>query len=95
MNELNTHGLNKNHNATLENRKRLLLSGVTDVDSFNENQMLIFTELGELLIKGKNLHINEMNVETGDFSIEGDIWAIIYGDKDKNQRLGFLKKIFK
>ena len=95
MNELNTHGLSKNHNAILENRKRLLLSGVTDVDSFNENQMLIFTELGELLIKGRNLHINEMNVETGDFSIEGDIWALIYGDKDKNQRLGFIKKIFR
>lgn len=95
MNDLNVHATNKNHNAILENRKRLLLSGVTDVDSFNENQMLLFTELGELLIRGKNLHINEMNVETGDFSVEGDIWALIYGDKDKNKRLGFIKKIFK
>lgn len=95
MNDFNTQVTNKNHNAILENRKRLLLSGVTDVDSFNENQMILFTELGELMIKGKNLHINEMNVETGDFSVEGDIWALIYGDKDKNQRLGFLKKIFK
>ncbi len=95
MNDFNKQGINKNHNAILENRKRLLLSGVTDVDSFNENQMILFTELGELMIKGKNLHINEMNVETGDFSVEGDIWALIYGDKDKNQRLGILKKIFK
>ncbi len=95
MNDLNSQGTRKNHNAILENRKRLLLSGVNDVDSFNENQMILFTELGELLIKGKNLHINEMNVETGDFSVEGDIWALIYGDKDKNQRLGFIKKIFK
>ena len=94
MDDLNVHGMNKNHNAILENRKRLLLSGVTDVDSFNENQMLLFTELGELLIRGKNLHINEMNVETGDFSVEGDIWALIYGDKDKNKRLGFIIKIF-
>lgn len=95
MDTLNQHSIKKNHNAVLENRKRLVLSGINDVDSFNENQMLLFTELGELLIKGKNLHINEMNVETGDFSIEGDIWALIYGDKDKNQRFGFLKKIFK
>ncbi len=95
MNEISAQGIRKNHNAILENRKRLLLSGVTDVDSFNENQMLLFTELGELLIKGKDLHINEMNVETGDFSVEGDIWALIYGDKDKNKRLGFIKKIFK
>lgn len=95
MNDFNEKGIKKNHNAILENRKRLLLSGVTDVDSFNENQMLLFTELGELLIKGKNLHINEMNVETGDFSVEGDIWALIYGDKDKTQRFGFIKKIFK
>ncbi len=95
MNDLNSQGIRKNHNAILENRKRLLLSGVTDVDSFNENQMLLFTELGELLIRGKNLHINEMNVETGDFSVEGDIWALIYGDKDKNKKLNFIKKIFK
>ena len=95
MNDYSPQGVSKNHNAILENKKRLLLSGVTDVDSFNENQMLLFTELGELMIKGKNLHINEMNVETGDFSVEGDIWALIYGDKDKNQRLGFIKKIFK
>lgn len=95
MNDFNEKGLKKKHNAILEGRKRLILSGVTDVDSFNENQMLLFTELGELLIKGKNLHINEMNVETGDFSIEGDIWALIYGDKDKTQRFGFIKKIFK
>lgn len=95
MNDLNSQGIRKNQNAILENRKRLLLSGVTDVDSFNENQMLLFTELGELLIRGKNLHINEMNVETGDFSVEGDIWALIYGDKDKNKKLNFIKKIFK
>ncbi len=95
MNNINESVGKKNHNAILENRKRLLLSGVTDVDSFNENQMLLFTELGELMIKGRNLHINEMNVETGDFSVEGDIWALIYGDKDKNQRFGLIRKIFK
>ena len=62
------------HNAILENRQRLQLSGVTDVDSFDEDEIRLFTQLGELTIKGKDLHINEISVESGDVSVEGDIW---------------------
>ena len=42
------------HNAILENRQRLQLSGVTDVDSFDEDEIRLFTQLGELTIKGKD-----------------------------------------
>ena len=56
------------HNAILENRQRLQLSGVTDVDSFDEDEIRLFTQLGELTIKGKDLHINEISVESGDRS---------------------------
>ena len=45
------------HNAILENRQRLQLSGVTDVDSFDEDEIRLFTQLGELTIKGKDLHM--------------------------------------
>ena len=65
------------HNAILENRQRLQLSGVTDVDSFDEDEIRLFTQLGELTIKGKDLHINEISVESGDVSVEGDIWALV------------------
>ena len=60
------------HNVILENRSHLVLSRVTDVDSFNEEEISLFTQLGELTIRGTNLHINEMSVESGELSVEGD-----------------------
>ncbi len=83
------------HNAILENRQRLQLSGVTDVDSFDEDEIRLFTQLGELTIKGKDLHINEISVESGDVSVEGDIWALIYGEKDRKKKLSAIGKIFR
>lgn len=83
------------HNVILENRSHLVLSGVTDVDSFNETEIALFTQLGELTIKGTDLHINEMSVENGDLSVEGDICALIYGDKDRKKKLSAFGKIFK
>ena len=52
------------HNAILENRQKLELSGVTDVDSFNEEEIRLFTQLGELTVKGKNLHIKIKKIKT-------------------------------
>lgn len=83
------------HNLILENRSRLVLSGVTDVDSFNEEEIRLFTQLGELCIRGKNLHINEMSVENGDISVEGDIWSLCYGDKNRKKKLSAIGKLFK
>ena len=91
MNEL-TQG---RHNLILENRSNLVMSGVTDVDNFDENSILLYTQLGELVIRGKKLHINVMNVETGDLSVEGDICALIYGDRNTKKKATFLNKLFK
>lgn len=87
--------INGKHNAVLENRQKLLLSGVTDVDSFNEQEISLYTELGELTVRGENLHINEMSVESGDLSVEGDIQALVYGDKNRRKKLTALGKLFK
>ena len=86
---------NNVHNVILEGRKNLTISGVTDVDSFDERCISLYTQLGELVIKGSELHINSMSVETGDMTIEGDIWALNYGDKDKKSSATFLGKLFR
>ncbi len=83
------------HNVILENRARLSLSGVTDVDRFNEEEICLFTQLGELTIRGSDLHINEMSVGSGDVLVEGDICALVYGDKDRRKKLSALGKIFR
>lgn len=83
------------HNIIMENRSNLTLSGVTDVDSFDERTIILYTQLGELVIRGRDLHINTMSVETGDMTIDGDIWSLNYGDKDKRGSASFLGKLFR
>ena len=87
--------IHKPHNLILENRKNLSISGVTDVDNFDEKTIVLYTQMGELTIHGKNLHVNSMSVETGEMTIDGDIWALNYGDKDKKGTLSFLGKLFR
>jgi len=83
------------HNLILENREKLSLSGVTDVDCFDERMINLFTTYGELTIKGRNLHINDVSVESGDMTITGDIWTLQYGEKDRHGPLSLLGKLFR
>ena len=87
--------IKQNHNLILENRKSLSISGITDVDSFDEKEISLYTQLGELTIQGRELHIDSMSVETGDMTITGDIWAIIYGDRDKKGPISALGRLFR
>ncbi|MBZ4671603.1 MAG: sporulation protein YabP [Oscillospiraceae bacterium] len=87
--------IQKPHNIILENRKSLTISGVTDVDNFDEKTIVLYTQMGELTIHGKNLHVNSMSVETGDMTVDGDIWALTYGDKDRRGTLSMLGKLFR
>ena len=84
----------QNHNIILEDRKSLSISGITDVDSFDEREIILYTQLGELAIQGRELHIDSMSVETGNMTITGDIWAMIYGDKDKKGPISALGRLF-
>ncbi len=84
------------HNVTIENRRKMSVSGVYDVDSFDEKGVVLFTSEGVMEIAGDNLHINRLNVETGEVSIEGEIYAINYSDEEYQKKGGsFFSKIFK
>jgi sporulation protein YabP len=82
------------HNCILEDRKRLSVSGVTNVESFDEETIVATTDCGELNIKGRNLHITKLSLEIGELSIEGSINALQYSDIiEKNT--GFFSKVFR
>lgn len=87
--------IKQNQNLILENRKNLSISGITDVDSFDEKAICLYTQLGELTIQGRELHIDSMSVETGDMTVTGDIWAVVYGDKERKGPLSALGRLFK
>ena len=83
------------HLITLENRKTLTISGITDIDSFDEREMILYTKMGELSITGRELHINAISIENGSLSVEGDIWSLQYGDKVKQSPVSMLGKLFR
>ena len=89
-------GNNIIQNIILENREKLSISGVLDVLSFDDLIVILETELGLLSIKGENLKINKLSIDTGDVIVEGDIINIGYSDKEIDKKSGsFLGKIFK
>ena len=70
----------KQHNIIMENREKLTFSGVIDVDSFDENSVVVFTELGELSIKGEGLHVDNLDTSTGELIISGTVNGRVYSD---------------
>lgn len=86
--------LKMHHNIIMENRKSLTVTGVMDIDSFDEQTVIMFTEQGELTVKGENLHINKIDVDTGDLSMEGEITSLSYSE-NQQQRGGFFSKLFR
>ena len=83
------------HNLIMEDRRTLTISGVTDIDSFDEQTVVLFTDMGELTIKGFNLHINKLNVETGELTLEGDVYFLEYADDQPGQKSGLFSRLFK
>lgn len=83
------------HTLILENRKNLSLSGVTDVDSFDEREIVLYTREGELTVTGRDLHINAVSIENGNMTVEGEIWSLQYGDRDKQSPLTLLGRLFR
>ena len=84
-------------NLILENRRKLSVSGVLDVLSFDDQIVIIETELGLLTIKGETLRINKLSIDTSEVIVEGQIDSISYSSKELNKKSneGFLGKIFK
>jgi len=83
-------------NLVLENREKLSVSGVLDVLSFDDQVVMIETELGLLTVKGQNLRINKLSIDTSEVIVEGEISYLAYSEASQNKSSsGFLSKIFK
>lgn len=83
-------------NLFLENRKKLTLSGVIEVISFDEQKIDLTTSLGNLTIKGEELKMNKLDVQNGDVIIAGDIASIVYNGKiSKKSNESIISRLFK
>lgn len=87
---------NSVHNIILENRGKLSISGVTDVDSFDDELVALFTEMGPLEIQGRDLRVNKLSIDIGEIMLEGEITSIIYTDESKaEKKCGFFGRMMK
>ena len=82
-------------NIILENRNKLSISGVNDVLSFDDQVVIVETELGLLTIKGENLKINKLSIDTSEVIVEGEINNLAYSEHQAKSEGGIFGKIFK
>ena len=83
-------------NIVLENRNKLSISGVLDVLSFDDQIVILETDLGLLNVKGEDIRINKLSIDTSDVILEGEINSLTYSQKDEDKKgSSIFGKIFK
>ena len=82
------------HHVILEGRASLSVSGVEEVESFDENAIVMRTSLGTLVVRGEELHIEKLSLDGGDLRVAGMVDSLTYED-DGGPRAGFLARLFR
>lgn len=85
------------HTVTLERRENAIVTGVTDVISFDEESIIAETEMGVLILHGTNLHVSRLNLDEGDLEVDGEIDNLTYENDNRygKGKSSFLNKLFK
>ncbi len=90
---------NGSHNLTIEDRERTAIQGVVNVESFDDREIILDTELGLLTIRGEDLHITKLDLDEGEFSVDGLIWSLQYSAIGKKgvagRGKGLLERLFR
>lgn len=81
----------------MQNRSAVNLTGVREVVSFDENQVVMDTDMGLLTIKGKELHVSRLTVEKGEVDVEGTLDSLTYSSNEAYRKAGqsFISRLFK
>ncbi len=83
-------------NLILENRQKLSISGVNDVLSFDDQVVMVDTEWGLLTVKGENLKINKLSIDTSEVIVEGNIGHLSYSENTgEKEKTSLISRIFK
>lgn len=72
-----------NHNVIMENRKKLTLTGIKDVISFDDETIILDSAMGKMTVKGTGLHIINFNTSNGELTADGKIYAVVYTEDEK------------
>lgn len=85
--------MGKKHTLMLDNRRKLVLTGAVEVNGFNEETVSVKTTAGTLIVKGSGLHVDKLNLETGDVTVSGTVNSLQYIGTDNSRSR--LSKLFR
>lgn len=86
------------HEVIISNRKKVLIRGVKNVESFDENEVILETSLGMMHLRGEGMHIRQLDLDEGSFAIEGVVSGLQYTEAGRNARdrgKGFLDRLLR
>lgn len=81
------------HHILLESRNNLTISGVEEVESFDDSTITLHTNQGMLVVQGEGLHIEKLSLDGGDLKVEGQVDSIVYENSPHNTS-GFFSRLF-
>ena len=82
-------------NITVENRETIRITGVIDVNGFDENYIDLSTELGDILLRGTGLKIGKLSLEQHELLVSGYFCSCSYDDQKEVKKAGILRRIFR
>ena len=82
------------HRITLEDRGTLSVSGVMEVERFDENEIVMSTSRGTLVVRGEELHIEKLSLDGGELRVEGNVDSLLYEDDGEPRGGGLLARLF-
>lgn len=84
------------HSLEMKNRRNVFLTGVTEILSFDEKEILLLTVEGKLMLKGLQLHVKGLDLEKGEAVLEGHVDSLIYLSKESGKKEeSLLKRMFR
>src|SRR3954464_8312040 len=89
-------GTVQEHDVIMKGRRLLDITGVKQVESFDNEEFLLETVMGFLSVRGQNLQMKNLDVDQGIVSIKGKIFDIVYLDENQSEKAkGFFSKLFR
>lgn len=84
------------HNIIMEGRKKITVSGVENIESFNEEEIILHTVMGVLILRGSGMHINKLSIDSGETAVTGEISSMDYPENyGKGKGAGFFGRLLK
>lgn len=81
------------HRLVLEERGSLSVSGVEEVERFDESEIVMATVRGTLSVRGTGLHVEKLSLDGGELKVEGSVDSLTYED-DGGEKTGFFARLF-